>query len=169
MTQRLLEVDSCGALLRRARMEDMPDAAKIHRLAFFTAMPHMPVLHTPEEDLNFYTTGVFISSEVWVAEFDDVLAGVIAFRDGLLQHLYVIPKCQRQGIGSSLLSVAKSMSDSLRVWTFQCNEGARNFYEKHGFRVVQRSNGARNEERQPDMMYVWEREPSGESQPAARA
>jgi ribosomal protein S18 acetylase RimI-like enzyme len=167
MSQRLLEVASSDALLRRAHIEDMPDVAKIHRLAFFTAMPHMPVLHTPEEDLNFYTTGVFTSSEVWLAEIGDVIAGVIAFRDGLVEHLYVTPKYQRQGIGSSLLSVAKSMSESLRLWTFQCNEGARNFYEKHGFRVVQRSNGAHNEERQPDMMYVWERDNSGESQSAA--
>src|SRR4051794_3302332 len=121
MTQRLLEVAPSEALLRRARMEDMPDVAKIHRLAFFTAMPHMPVLHTPEEDLNFYTTGIFTSSEVWVAEFDDVVAGFIAFRDGLVQQLCIIPRCQRRGIGSSLLSVAKSMSDSLQVWTFQCN------------------------------------------------
>ncbi|HSI11265.1 MAG TPA: GNAT family N-acetyltransferase [Chthoniobacter sp.] len=157
MTQRLLEVAPCEAMLRRARMEDMPDVAKIHRLAFFTAMPHMPVLHNPEEDLNFYTTGVFTSSEIWVAEFTDVVAGFIAFRDGLVEQLYVVPKSQRLGIGSSLLSLAKSMSDSLQVWTFQCNEGARHFYEKHGFRAVQETNGARNEERQPDMLYFWER------------
>lgn len=157
MSQRLLEVSPCEALLRRARMEDMPDVAKIHRLAFFTAMPHMPVLHTPDEDLNFYTTGIFTSSEVWVAEFDDVVAGFIAFRDGLIEQLYVIPKCQRRGIGSSLLSVAKSMSDSLKVWTFQCNEGARHFYEKHDFGVERQTDGAGNEEQQPDMLYIWQR------------
>jgi ribosomal protein S18 acetylase RimI-like enzyme len=169
MSQRLLEVAPSEALLRRARIEDMPDAAKIHRSAFFTAMPHMPVLHTPEEDLNYYTTGIFISSEVWVAEFDEVVAGFIAFRDGVVQQLYVVPKNQRRGIGSALLSVAKSMSDTLHVWTFQCNDGARRFFEKHGFQAAQETNGARNEERQPDMMYVWKHEETPGNSKAARS
>jgi hypothetical protein len=33
---------------------------------------------------------------------------------------------------------------------------------------VQRTNGARNEERQPDMMYVWEHDAPSESQSATR-
>jgi hypothetical protein len=40
--------------LRRATLDDLASVARLHRLAFFHAMPHMPVLHMPEEDLAFY-------------------------------------------------------------------------------------------------------------------
>lgn len=143
--------------MRRATLEDLLDVAKIHRLAFGTAMPHMPTLHTPEEDLNFYTTGVLTSDQIWVAELADFVAGFIAFRTGWVEHLYIHPDCQRRGIGSNLLALAMASSDSLHAWTFQCNQGARSFYEKHGFHVERETDGAGNEEKQPDVLYVWKK------------
>jgi ribosomal protein S18 acetylase RimI-like enzyme len=144
---------------RRATLEDLLDIAKIHRLSFFTAMPQMPVLHTPAEDLNFYTTGVFTSSEIWLLEASsDVIVGFIAFRPGWVDHLYIHPDCQRRGLGSALLTLAQASADALRLWTFQDNTGARRFYEKHGFRIEQQTDGAHNEEKQPDVLYVWERD-----------
>jgi hypothetical protein len=38
--------------LRRATLGDMASVARIHRLAFFGAMPHMPVLHTSSQSLQ---------------------------------------------------------------------------------------------------------------------
>ena len=55
---------AADAFCRPATMDDLPNIANIHRLAFFSAMPEMPVLHTPDEDLNFYVTGVFPSAVV---------------------------------------------------------------------------------------------------------
>jgi hypothetical protein len=52
--------------LRRATLDDMASVARIHRLAFFGAMPHMPMLHTPEEDLAFFSTVVYSSAEIWL-------------------------------------------------------------------------------------------------------
>jgi len=43
----------------------------------------------------------------------------------------------------------------LELWTFQVNDGARRFYERHGFRAVEVTDGAGNEERQPDVRYAW--------------
>ena len=43
----------------------------------------------------------------------------------------------------------------LELYTFQVNTGARRFYERHGFRVVDLDDGARNEEGQPDVRYRW--------------
>jgi ribosomal protein S18 acetylase RimI-like enzyme len=146
------------AYVRRAKVEDLPDVAKIHRLAFFRAMPHMPVLHTPEQDLNFYTTGVFTSAEIWVAELSNVVAGFIAFRPGWVDQLYVHPDLQRRGLGSRLLAQAGQSEKTLRLWTFQCNQAARDFYEQHGFRVERETDGSENEERQPDMLLVWDRD-----------
>jgi ribosomal protein S18 acetylase RimI-like enzyme len=145
------------AFVRRATIEDLPDIAKIHRLAFFGAMPQMPVLHTPMEDLDFYSTAVFPHSDIWLAELSDMVVGFIAFHPGWVDHLYVHPDCQRRGLGSRLLGVAQIACPSLRLWTFQCNLSACCFYEKSGFRIERETDGARNEEKQPDFLLFWER------------
>jgi len=142
---------------RRATTDDLSSIAKIHRLAFFTAMPHMPVLHTPEEDLAFHATVVFPQCEVWLTEDADTVTGFIAFRGEWVEHLYVHPAHQSRGLGSQLLAVAQASADVLRAWTFQCNTAARRFYESRGFRAERETNGDDNEERQPDVLYVWRR------------
>lgn len=149
---------------RRATLEDMPAVARLHRLAFFEAMPHMSDLHTPEEDLAFYSTVVFTGSEVWVSEREGLLAGFIAFRSGWVDQLYIHPHHQRRGIASELLAVAMAAEPVLRLWTFQCNGKARRFYERQGFRIERETDGAENEEKQPDVLYVWG--VAGETAPA---
>ena len=41
------------------------------------------------------------------------------------------------------------------LWVFQKNEGARRFYERHGFELVKLTDGAENMEREPDALYRW--------------
>ncbi len=142
---------------RRATLDDMASVAALRRLAFFHAMPHMPVLHTPDEDLAFYSAVVFPSAQVWLSERGGTAAGFIAFRPGWVDHLYIHPDYQRRGIGSALLAVAQSAEQFLRLWTFQCNLPARRFYEGHGFQIERATDGATNEERQPDILYYWSR------------
>jgi hypothetical protein len=43
------------------------------------------------------------------------------------------------------------------LWTFQKNVAARRFYEDRGFQAVEETDGSRNEEREPDVHYVWRR------------
>jgi ribosomal protein S18 acetylase RimI-like enzyme len=43
----------------------------------------------------------------------------------------------------------------LGLYAFQVNEPACRFYERHGFEVVDRNDGSRNEEREPDIRYAW--------------
>ena len=144
--------------LRRATAADMAAVARLHRLAFFAAMPEMPVLHTAEEDLVFYAMRVFPSSEIWLSECDGSLAGFIAFRAGWVDQLYVNPQHQGSGVGTALLDMAKAAEASLRLWTFQCNARGRKFYERQEFRVYLETAVTENEEKQPDLMYFWARE-----------
>ncbi len=162
---RFLSATSIVAKPRRAKLEDMAAVAKTHRLAFFQAMPDMPVLHTPEEHLAFYSNVVFPKSEIWATEQAGTITGFIVFRPGWLDHLYVRPAHQRRGIGSTLLALALASAERLRLWTFQCNQDARLFYERHGFRIERETDGASNEERQPDVLYLWEREGEGLREP----
>ena len=85
------------------------------------------------------------------------MTGMLAFRDGWIDHLYVLPTAQGRGAGTELLQVAKSASDRLQLWTFQRNARARRFYEARGFALVEESDGAGNEEKEPDARYLWTR------------
>ena len=43
---------------------------------------------------------------------------------------------------------------TVNLWTFQRNTGARRFYERNGFIAVELTDGASNEEREPDVRYT---------------
>ena len=45
----------------------------------------------------------------------------------------------------------------LHLWTFQRNAQARRFYEARGFALVKETDGAANEEKEPDALYLWKR------------
>ncbi|TFV45866.1 GNAT family N-acetyltransferase [Bradyrhizobium niftali] len=144
-------------MLRQLALTNMGAAAQVHRIAFDQAMPRLVGLHTPEEDRWFYREHVFKTCRVWGRFDQDALSGLIAFRDGWVEQLYVLPAAQGRGVGTELLDVAKRACERLELWTFQCNERARRFYEARGFALVEQTDGARNEEKEPDARYVWAR------------
>jgi putative acetyltransferase len=119
-------------------------------------LPYLPQIHTPEEDLRFFRDRVFPTCSVWVGG-GERLAGYCAFRDGWVEHLYVDPTAQRQGLGSALLNQAMVGQSHLRLWVFQKNTPAISFYIRRGFRPVELSDGNGNEEREADALYEWRR------------
>jgi len=64
---------------------------------------------------------------------------------------------QGQGVGTSLLEIAQASHGLLQLWTFQRNAAARRFYEGRGFGLVRETDGSRNEEKEPDALYLWTR------------
>ena len=142
--------------IRRAEAADIEAVARLHRHVRSACLPFLPNLHTPDEDLQFFRATVFAQCEVWVAE-AGATDGFVAFRAGWIDHLYVRPDCQRRGFGSALLAQAMQTYPLLRLWTFQRNESAIFFYRTRGFREIERTDGARNEEREPDMLMEWTR------------
>lgn len=85
----------------------------------------------------------------------DVLVGIIAFREGWIEQLYVLPYAQGRGVGAALLEIARSAAKNLSLWTFQRNTAARRFYERRGFVIVKETDGSENEEHEPDVLYRW--------------
>ncbi|MCW2078612.1 UNVERIFIED_ORG: GNAT superfamily N-acetyltransferase [Bradyrhizobium japonicum] len=144
-------------MLRQLALTDMGAAAQVHRMAFDRAMPWLVGLHTQDEDRWFYRERVFPACRVWGRFDDGVLSGIIAFRDGWVEQLYVLPVAQGRGVGTEFLDVAKRTCERLELWTFQRNERARRFYEARGFALVEQTDGARNEEKEPDARYLWTR------------
>ena len=145
--------------LRRLSGDDMEAASVVHRTSFDERLPWLAGLHTPDEDRAFFQSRVFAECAVWGAV-DEALIGFIAFREGWIDQLYVLPHCQRQGAGRALLLVAQAAWPSLSLWTFQRNMTARRFYEAHGFVAVRETDGAGNEEREPDVLYHWAANPA---------
>jgi hypothetical protein len=43
----------------------------------------------------------------------------------------------------------------LELWVFQRNDAAREFYARHGFIELRRTDGSGNEEREPDVRLAW--------------
>lgn len=140
--------------LRSARMDDAPELARLHRISMDTAMPWLPKLHTPEEDLWWMETVVLPNQHVWVTEINGEIVGYAAVLGDMLEQLYILPTYHGQGIGSALLQKALELAESpMRLWAFQRNQAARGVYEHHGFEAIQFTDGAGNEEREPDVLY----------------
>lgn len=142
--------------VRRLDEAEMDAAARVLRLSFDAQYPRLTGLHTPEEDRFFLREILYPSCEIWGAIAEELI-GIIAFRPGRIEQLYVRPGYQEQGAGSALLAVAMSQSDVLELWTFQSNDRARRFYETRGFVAIRETDGRDNEEREPDVLYRWER------------
>lgn len=144
--------------MRRLPLNEMEAAAQVHRVSFDAALPWLAGLHTPDEDRAYFRDRVFLECEVWGVGEDGHLDGFIAWRPGWIDHLYVHPSRQGIGIGATLLAAAQADQPALQLWTFQRNLTARGFYERRGFRPVRETDGARNEETEPDVLYAWARE-----------
>jgi GNAT superfamily N-acetyltransferase len=141
--------------IRLARTGEADTIAEVF-IASFRGLTYLPLLHTDDEIRRWIRTEMVPGHEVLVAEADDRIVGFAAMTHDLLGHLYVHPEVQNQGVGTALLEDAKKRRPAgLRLWVFQRNEGARRLYERHGFRLVELTDGTGNQEREPDALYEW--------------
>jgi len=145
-----------AARLRRARPSDAAAVAALHLAARRNAMPYLPELRSDDEVRAWTRDTLLPKAEVWIAEIAGRPVGYLALVDDILDHLYVGPGHQGQGVGSLLLDKAKALRPAgLRLYAFQRNGHARAFYETRGFAPVSFSDGTGNQEQEPDVLYQW--------------
>jgi ribosomal protein S18 acetylase RimI-like enzyme len=111
--------------------------------------------HSLEDARRFFRGTVLAECRVWIAEWAGVPVGVLALCEPWIRQLAVFPSFQRQGIGTALLAAARRHSPAeLRLYTFQGNNAARAFYERHGFTAVAFGLSPAPES-EPDVEYHW--------------
>ncbi|MFJ9041881.1 GNAT family N-acetyltransferase [Streptomyces sp. NPDC102406] len=129
--------------------------------SFTAALPNVRRAHTDDEVRSWFREVVLPGLETWVATVDGSVVGTMVLDGEDLDQLYLDPPWQGQGIGGGLVHLAKQRRPAgLALWTFQVNEPARRFYERHGFVAAECTDGHRNEEREPDIRYRWRPERS---------
>ena len=147
-----------NATLRPAIAADAPRVADLlidTRSAF---MPYAPSAHPDAELREWVANALIPSGGVTVAELHGRVAAAMATEHSgafsWITQMAVDPALVGQGIGSLLLAQAmRTLALPIRLYTFQANAGARRFYERHGFRPIQLTDGRANEEHCPDVLY----------------
>ena len=130
--------------------------AEVYLSSFRTALPNVRLAHSDDEVRGWIREVVIPLREAWVAEAPDGgIVGMMVLTERDLDQLYIQPSWLGRGIGGRLVDLAKARRpNGLGLWTFQVNERAWRFYERHGFRRVKATAGD-NEEREPDYRYEW--------------
>jgi len=145
---------------RRAVDVDAAAVAEVWIASFTEALPTVRRAHDDEDVRGWVRTHLVPETECWVATDEGDVVAMMALSPGWIDQLYVVPGQQGRGIGSALVGLAQRRCteegwESVQLWTFQVNDAARAFYARHGFREAELTDGAGNEEREPDVRLVW--------------
>jgi GNAT superfamily N-acetyltransferase len=150
--------------LRRAVAAAAAAAAQVWLGSRSAALPHVARAHSDDDVRGWFRDVVVPTRETWVADAAGIVVGVLVLGAASVDQLYVDPSWWNRGAGSRLVALAKARRpEGLELCTFQVNAGARRFYERHGFVAVELTDGATNEEREPDVRYRWTPQPSTET------
>jgi ribosomal protein S18 acetylase RimI-like enzyme len=142
--------------IRKARSQDMVQCAAIFN-EWVDETEWMPRLHSHDDVVRFYKDEVYPQRRTLVAGTAAMVTGYATLsEDGYVSALYVRPKYRRLGIGSLLMRNAKEeLGEVVKVYSFQANTAALNFYDNHGFKEINRTDGD-NEEKLADVLLEWQ-------------
>lgn len=139
------------------------DVDVVVRILITSRHEFLPYAKSPYslDEVRRWVRGILIpSGGVAIAQLDGedvgVLATSISEGIGWIEQLYVAPGYVGQGIGADLLNHALGhLPRPTRLWTFQENDRAIRFYDRHGFKAIEYTNGENNEEKCPDILYEY--------------
>ena len=147
-------------MLRPATPDDLPAIAELHIRVRAAAYPAMPPRHPhrPRGPGPGWRAGTSSSVDVWVGRGRRHAGRLRPVVDGdWLDDLYVGPSRARAAAsGSALLDLVKAQRPAgFCLWVFESNEPARAFYRARGLVDLERTDGAANEEKAPDIRMAW--------------
>lgn len=129
--------------IRKYRPEDLEDKKKVHR----EAIREIASKDYSEDEIDAWASFDDYGSidndvvEGWVAIADGELVGFADYRkdEGRVINVYVNPDYLREGIGSRLLEqvLQDARNRGLDELTAEASVTAKEFYQSHGFEVVE--------------------------------
>jgi GNAT superfamily N-acetyltransferase/chorismate mutase len=148
---------STDLVLRAATHDDLLVLAEVHLASRAGAGDAFPPGAHADDEVRAWVAGWDLSAyDVRVAVLDGRTVGYSRSTPTWLDDLYVVPDAQGHGVGTALLrQVLDEHPDGVGLWVFESNRAARDFYARHGFVALERTDGSANEERAPDIKLVW--------------
>ena len=144
-------------IIRDYRPQDFDAVTILWRVAREKSLPEFQRLkgHFFYEDQDYFRDHVLQENRVFVVESNDCPVAFMAMRNDFIDHLYVHPDYQNQGLGRLLLDYARQLSpDHIWLYTLQINMRAREFYERNGF-TAEKFGVSPPPESEPDVEYHW--------------
>lgn len=142
--------------IRRIADADAERVSEIFLTSRRQAMPWLARPHTDDETRRWHLNVLVPRGTVVVAEREGGVVGFAEPSDGWLHALYVAPAGQGSGVGSILFEHSMMLQpNGFDLWVFQRNTRALDFYARYGCVEVRRTNGADNEEHEPDVLLRW--------------
>lgn len=119
-----------------------------------------PLVHSDQSIRKWVRQKLIPGGGVIVVRVAGVVVGFVAVSRenecSWIDQLYLLPEYTRRGIGTALLEHARTtLRPPIRLYTFQCNDAASQFYQNHGFKAIEYGDGSANEENSPDILYEW--------------
>lgn len=95
-----------------------------------------------------------LGAEVYVYESDNEIKGFIGFVDNYIGGIFILVKCQSEGIGKKLLCYAKEKKTNLSLSVYIKNSRAINFYKRENFKVISENLDENTDEK--EFFMIWE-------------
>ncbi len=147
-------------IIRDYRPQDFDAVTILWRVAREKSLPEFQRLkgHFFYEDQDYFRDHVLQENRVFVVESNDCPLAFMAMRNDFIDHLYVHPDYQNQGLGRLLLDYARQLSpDHIWLYTLEINMRAREFYERNGF-TAEKFGVSPPPESEPDVEYHWRKQ-----------
>ena len=146
--------------LRKATNDDAEVVFQIISTSRLEYLPFAKSPHSLDGDRRFVGRKLIPTGGVVIARLNGIDVGVLATsvseETGWIDHLYLAPGYIGRGVGSELLSHALDLLPRpIHLWTFQENDRAIRFYERHGFKAIKYTDGENNEEKCPDILFEY--------------
>jgi len=148
---------------RAATLGDANPVADVYLRSRKELVACAPLVHSDEAVREWIRRHLIPAGQTTVAVIDGLVVGLLAVSKGTdcswIDQLYLLPTWVGRGIGTRLLELARGkLLPPIRLYTFQCNQPARYFYERRGFRAIAFGDGSGNEEQCADILYEWQPE-----------
>jgi len=142
--------------IRALTTADAARVADIFLTSRRVAMPWLAQPHSDDETRLWHLNVLVPRGTVVVGTRGGEVLGFAESAEGWLHALYVAPSAQGTGIGSALFEHAMALQpNGFDLWVFQRNTRALDFYARYGCVEVRRTEGAENEEHEPDVLLRW--------------